>query len=408
METKNINTKIHYILSFLYQLRTMSYTQIATYLLRQSSTSYCNKLIKSMVADKLIEKQGFYLADSYYFITTHGISKLKKFGILPICQSDNEPFYPDKFLTASKIKMDEKIVNHQLSLNEFVLRFRDNYSFPFSYYDEKYVSQIFSDMRPDGLLKINDNYYFLEMDMCSERKNSLIEKWQNYRSFLRSQDSYKVNGTIKVLFILGGKNNAFSSRTKNLTHYIMDNLWDLINRKSDFYIGSFEVLYPLIVSPNFHVDILKKYGFQINRGQFSDPGLSDYDFDYYICKTNDSGQIMVDNGVPVEFVVDDYTSESLFVLKKIHTFPSFAAVFQNLSARDIKYLLLVNSVDDAYRLIKNNEIPLDGIYFTTKKRLCDDSFYSAVFSIHKDGSVYHFADGNFLYPVKESTFSVFS
>ena len=188
----------------------------------------------------------------------------------------------------------------------------------------------------------------------------------------------------------------------------MDNLWDLINRKSDFYIGSFEVLYPLIVSPNFHVDILKKYGFQINRGQFSDPGLSDYDFDYYICKTNDSGQIMVDNGVPVEFVVDDYTSESLFVLKKIHTFPSFAAVFQNLSARDIKYLLLVNSVDDAYRLIKNNEIPLDGIYFTTKKRLCDDSFYSAVFSIHKDGSVYHFADGNFLYPVKESTFSVFS
>lgn len=66
--------------------------------------------------------------------------------------------------------MDEKIVNHQLSLNEFVLRFRDNYSFPFSYYDEKYVSQIFSDMRPDGLLKINDNYYFLEMDMCSERK----------------------------------------------------------------------------------------------------------------------------------------------------------------------------------------------------------------------------------------------
>ena len=103
METKNINTKIHYILSFLYQLRTMSYTQIATYLLRQSSTSYCNKLIKSMVADKLIEKQGFYLADSYYFITTHGISKLKKFGILPICQSDNEPFYPDKFLTASCI-----------------------------------------------------------------------------------------------------------------------------------------------------------------------------------------------------------------------------------------------------------------------------------------------------------------
>lgn len=89
------------------------------------------------------------------------------------------------------------------------------------------------------------------MDMCSERKALLIEKWKNYRSFLTSQDTYKVNGSIKVLFILGGRNQLFSTRTKNLQSYIIENLWDILCPDSDFYIGSFETLYPLMIKKTF-------------------------------------------------------------------------------------------------------------------------------------------------------------
>ena len=66
--------------------------------------------------------------------------------------------------------LEKKIISHQLSLNNFALSFRHNYPSDFTYYDEKFVSQIFSDIRPDGIIKLGNNYFFLEMDMCSERK----------------------------------------------------------------------------------------------------------------------------------------------------------------------------------------------------------------------------------------------
>lgn len=76
--------KEHQILSYIYQLRTLSFHQIFHYLFLPDgcSESYCSKLLKTLVSTGLITKQGFYKTDCYYFITTKGISCLKNYGIL--------------------------------------------------------------------------------------------------------------------------------------------------------------------------------------------------------------------------------------------------------------------------------------------------------------------------------------
>ena len=74
--------KEHQILSYIYQLRTLSFHQIFHYLFLPDgcSESYCSKLLKTLVSTGLITKQGFYKTDCYYFITTKGISCLKTMG----------------------------------------------------------------------------------------------------------------------------------------------------------------------------------------------------------------------------------------------------------------------------------------------------------------------------------------
>lgn len=401
--------KEHQILSYIYQLRTLSFHQIFHYLFLPDgcSESYCSKLLKTLVSTGLITKQGFYKTDCYYFITTKGISCLKNYGILSFGKKDNIPYYPDRYLIASKIKMEEKIISHQLSLNNFALSFRHNYPSDFTYYDEKFVSQIFSDIRPDGIIKLGNDYFFLEMDMCSERKALLIEKWKNYRSFLTSQDTYKVNGSIKVLFILGGRNQLFSTRTKNLQSYIIENLWDILCPDSDFYIGSFETLYPLMIKKTFDPRSFFSYGFTVNRGTFNEELLSRYHFDYYISKLDDNGQIMVENKMPLEFVVDDYSCKSSYVLYKMQAFPSFQSTFQFLTGRTIRYLILVRDEQDAVELLSHLDFDATKYLFTTGKRLTKDSFYDACFCVKNDGSIFHFSENDLRVPVFEAKLSCF-
>lgn len=401
--------KEHQILSYIYQLRTLSFTQIFHYLFASDgcSESYCSKLLKKLVSGGYITKHGFYKTDCYYFITTIGISCLKKYGIIPFSKKEDVPFYPDRFLIASQIKMEEKIIQHQLSLNEFALSFRHNYPHNFTYFDEKFVSQIFSNIRPDGIIKIGNDYFFLEMDMCSERRSLLIEKWKNYRSFLTSQDTYKVNGTIKVLFILGGKNQMFSTRIKNLQSYIIENLWDIICPDYDFYIGSFETLYPLMIKKLFDPAVFYRFGFTVNRGSFNEELLSGYSFDYYISKLNEKGQIMVENKTPLEFVIDDYSSKSLYVLSKMQSFPSFQSTFQFITGRTIRYLIIVRSEREAIELLDRIDFDATKYIFTTNKRLSSDSFYKACFCVKTDGSIFHFSENDFRIPLPETKISDF-
>ena len=51
-----LNAKAHLILSYLYQLRVLSYNEIKEFIIPDLSESYADKILKSLVKDEYIEK----------------------------------------------------------------------------------------------------------------------------------------------------------------------------------------------------------------------------------------------------------------------------------------------------------------------------------------------------------------
>ena len=68
------STRLHLILSRIYRLRAVSYSQISKYILSGLSENYVDKIVKAAVADGYLIKNGRLKTEAYYFITKKGIS----------------------------------------------------------------------------------------------------------------------------------------------------------------------------------------------------------------------------------------------------------------------------------------------------------------------------------------------
>ena len=168
----------HEILSRLYQFRVLSYSEIYNYIFKSKNLkeSYCDKILKTvLLKNGFAKKSGYYKSEATYQITQKGINYLKKTGIIKLdgLSLEDDPL----MLTASELRMKENIVKHQTSLAHFILEWSSTDRF--DYYDEKYVSKILNGVKPDGLVITDDIYYFVEMDMNTERKTSLLKKWNS-------------------------------------------------------------------------------------------------------------------------------------------------------------------------------------------------------------------------------------
>lgn len=387
---KRLIKKEHIILSKVYQLRVMTYPQIFTYIVKDSTENYCSKLVKNLVSNNYLEKTGTRKTNFKYYITNKGISYLRDNGIYTIGSSELQTY--SKFLTAEQIRISDKVSNHQLALNDFVLSYEQTSPSDFIYYDEKYVSNIFNNIRPDGLIKTDDAYYFLELDMNTERKNRLIQKWESYRLFFRSYDADKFGENIKVLFIIEGNTKVQEKRSNELSKYIYDNLYTYISDKINFYIGSKQELFDNAI---YHTDedivaFFTSYGFLNKKLYFKNMGNIQYDS--YIYKTNSEKKIMSLNGDAMDFLVDNYMDKNSYVYLKYVTFDTFNAYFSSKFKRDIKYIIIVSEETVAFNLIKSSDVNNANVYFTTKERLSCNDFFAALFKIDTFGNLYHFKD----------------
>lgn len=406
---KKYNEKIHTLLSYLYQFRVLTYDQIYQSVFSDCTDSYCQKILKSAVSEfAAVCKNGFYLKDSYYTISRTGITLLKSWGIIRI-EDKNEVIFPDKLLSSSDIKLADTKVSHQLALNQFVLDFFAT-GIPAKYYDEIYVSSIFRNIRPDGVLLIGNTCYFLEMDMATERKQRLMQKWESYRNFLTSGEQEKLGYKIRVLFII--ESADITTRTKNLEEYILDNLSDFISPTFNIYIGKSQPLLSLIQKqqkkePPEIVSLLQDRGFSVTSGLFKTDMLSGYSYRYYVYKKRKDGGIETVNGIPVEFVLDDATGEvsNLLVAKNTTLYPSFAAAFGNSQGRNIPYVVSLPSVRDAYHIQKIRDTFDYDISFITPERFSKMPIFEALFSIDRYGNYWHYKKDNPKIRIEEGVLS---
>ncbi len=199
------------ILKGIYDYRVLTLNQIEKYLhlnnINSSNLQYdINYLLKR---EYIIVKN--YDFDQYAF-------SLNSAGYKYITKDDEEILQKEivnKEVTFSKYKMDNKLINHQIHLNNVVidcfLNLKNNdyeYFEYLSYFDEKnFLANSNLPLRPDGIivkkdLASNNTYlYFLEMDMETESMLQLSQKWDRYYELSKFFFKQNQNTFIKMIFI---------------------------------------------------------------------------------------------------------------------------------------------------------------------------------------------------------------
>ena len=378
-----IITKEHQILSAIYNLRCLNFAQIYTLCFKGCSERSCTNQLSKMVSAKLISKSGYHRGTAYYMLCKKGIDYLREKGVVPLDCNKGGIIYADSILSAGKVALKPQIASHQLSLNQFVMDFMNCYpDIAFDYYDEKYISKIFSQIRPDGIIKTSHCLYFLEMDMNTEREARLLQKWESYHAFLSSSEYFENKLPIKVLFILGNISDK-SGRKYALREYIDRNLRGEITDEFNLYIGTPDDLLKVFSSEESPLpEIFIKKGFSVKeKGVLSDELP---EFDYVI--THDS----------LTFAVIDYTDESMLDYKNIVFYPKYSALYKG----NLRYLVVTKSEAEAYRL-QQQTLNSSGIYFSTIKRLREYTFPSALFQFG-DKTIYHFGDAELFVKKQEA------
>lgn len=399
------------VLHQLYLYRCLTLTQIKDFIYKQNNlelSKFHKKKISKLLKLGVVEKVEYLPNEFVLFLTTMGIDVVKHERDIP-----NEIFNPITkvvkrgYYRQGELRMNPRLVNHQVHLNQFVLEFQEKTmetGMKWKYFDEKHVSQYFT-IRPDGLIQLLDTDFFLEMDMGTESKKQLLEKWQHYRDFIRSNDFTNNERKVMVLFITENVKNV--EKRKDLVRFTaIEEISDLFHDEFDMVIGSkdeliklfFEVLIPNIQQNNKQKEKMlkllnEKNQFQINYAQLIKPSLNNSDYEFYIRRMNEFGKIQIEGGKALEFILDDYTYQPLSVINRIQYHNRNSNVFQLQFKRSIRYIVVVNDINSIKQDLSFADCSFSElVYFTTLKKLEENPFHEALFQFDINGNITQFTD----------------
>ena len=325
-------------------------------------------------------------------------------------------------LKEGAIRLQPKFMNHQIHLNQFVIDFNKLYRKQkeyfvenYTYFDEKFMSK-YTFIRPDGMISLNKLDLFLEMDMGTESKKQLIDKWTNYRMAINSSQIKTEDAKIIVLFILDCPKAKLQTR-KNIIRYTIDQtlIDDYIDR-FDIYIGTkdelletlFQKILPIYFNSYFFDNsvmnqlIARKHGFVAGDGGKLKKVFFNASYAYYIRMINEKNRIRIIDKKIQEYLFDEYLYSPMAVLNKIVYHDKHSTLFHLYYKRHIGYIVLVESEQDMFNDLRViNQVNPAGVYFTTIKRLASRDFYDALYQYDEHGDIYHFTDYSLTDKVKE-------
>lgn len=368
------------IIDALYMFRGLTKIQIWQLFFKKAELSeenngseYCRKILSSLKSKGFVEAVKYRNCDKLYFLTASGVSAaIAGFSEEAI---KRRPFLVPTSInntyTASQLKFDGPIAAHQIALNDFIISLScSKYPIKWIYYHEKLAARYFKNARPDGILEIEDTIFFLEQDMSTENIRKLQARFEFYRSFKNSQEAF--NKKIVVLFIINSINVPL--RASLMIKILQSQLGDKISDNFNFYFGSLEEISDLVnthmkeLCGDTYADVLFSFnsiGFKCDK-DVPESLFGEVKFDYYARRLNENGKILNENGHLQEFIVDDYCHNSQVVLSKIRNYDILNNKFKNKHGRDIIYLVIVKSIPDIYRDLKNcNLLNCTNVAFTT-------------------------------------------
>lgn len=373
---------------------------------------FLDKKVKELISYGVVEEVFFNKDNIALFLTKVGIDVVREAFDLPVNIVDHQRKVVKRgYYRASELKMLPRLIPHQVHLNQFVLDFKKVFnhkglSMAWKYYDEKYVSQ-YINIRPDGLIRLLDTDFFLEMDMNTESKTQLIEKWKHYRAFLASRE-YKYNEKkIIVLFII--ENTSNTENRKNIVRMTASEiLLDIIDGDFEIIVGTkeellkkvFNMIIPNILQTNYKIEKLKniittKHKFSIADGTNLKSKLNNAEYGYYIRKVDENNNVVIEQGRIQEYLLDYYYEDSLSVINKISYLQQNSSSFKYYFNRDISYIVVCEDLAKMYANLEMFNLQgEESVYYTTIDRLNKYPFNKAICQFDNMGRAFSFKDNS--------------
>ncbi len=393
-----LTTKQIYKLHYMYSTKTPD---------KVVSDNYCKRKLGELVQLDVLTVKNHPEGD-VYFLTNQGINVIRDCYNLPTNVFDYKRQVVERgYYRAFELDISPRYISHQLSLNDFMINFKlEEHDVHYKYLDEKHISEL-GNIRPDGLLRLLDVDFFLEMDMATESKAQLYEKWDNYRRFLDSSEFQDIERKVVVLFIVENTSNP-KARVDLVKHTLGARLMDKVDSDFEIYVGTSEellgVLNRFILSSDVEIknisseisDTISTHGYSVGHGDGLKKIFNGVEYEFYIRKIDENNKIKVEKGKAQEFLVDNYYSEPFSVLKKIAFLNINKVYFKERAGREISYLIVAESIDKLYRDLKIMDlVVVDNVYYTTLKRLKEKPFPEAIFQFDFLGNVHCFNNVGF-------------
>lgn len=353
----------------------------------------------------LIESVEYGQKNSALFLTTLGVEAVKTTSGKTLRELYQFDGGKQTLPLAHDLKMNPKIINHQMHLNSFAMELASYASGQgyFRYFDEKMMPPASNFMMPDAMAELDNCYLFLEMDMGTEAKGRLAQKWNSYRTFLNDPAGFYREKRVVMLFIIDGVKNV-ELRKRNVTAGLMTHIADRVNGRFEAYIDGVEALHKIvktrILPPAKDIEVPEldicrtinlRHGFSVSRPAFFQE--LDVRYTYYIRSLDENRRVLVSNGRAQEFILDVWMDGRLSILRNVLFYQRSLGQICKKAGRDIAYVIVVPSEKAACVLLKELNSPQpEGIYFTTPDRLTQKAWPQALFSIDLLWNLNHFTD----------------
>lgn len=368
------------------------------------SNRNAKKSVKTLLKFEVIKEIPYRPDESVFFLTTTGIEVLRQIYSFPANVYDEQKKTSVRgYFRASELEILPRNINHQVHLNDFVIDFMSNKcDIPIKYADEKFMNT-YTSVRPDGLFSFGDVDVFLEMDMATEKKSQLYEKWEQYRNFINSNEYFYRERKIVVLFIVAGT-HLLENRIDLVRYTIYETLLDLHDGDFEIVVGTHETLQDYLLKnliPSFKNEIgykqdiiqtlKEKHQYVWSDAIKLNKIFKNAKFDGYVRKLNEDKKIYIENNRIQEFLVDDYYFAPTDVIAKIAYIQKFNLTFKELYNRNFSYLVICEDEQSMLKDLKSLDLTTQpNVFYTTLDRLKTRPFHEALFQFDQFGNVFHF------------------
>lgn len=361
------------------------------------SDTYCKRKIRQFLELGIIEEHSYNPDKQCYFLTSIGVDLVRaNFNLANNILDSKRKVVSRGYLRPSELKINSKLIPHQLLLNQFYIDlYNSEINCSYKYEDAKHAS-FFRDIAPDAFLIANDIQFFIEMDLGTESKKLLIDKWRHYRNFLNSEEFHFTERKIIVLFIVDNVTDI-EKRCNLIKLTAHEELIDLVNQNFEIYVGDRNTILNLLQNKLLIKDLDSSKSVLAN--------ISDILANYHSIQSKPSyvlsehlenansflyfSRASKDNNSKY-FLITEHIFSPISTFSKIAYFERTQNLFYNIFEQRVSLLIIVDSPESILNDLLFINTFNTNTYFTTRERLDTLEFEKALFQLDISGNLFTF------------------